>query len=434
MRAGCFAEDRVIELVNRRFVPFYYCTGGPGLGHDNDAKAFVGKKTGNQWAFLAVFDVDGQLLGESAIYADKNAAYDFLQGILRSNPAVDRMTATDAVAVAAAEARGAALVDRLRAGDIFEKVGRYDEATRLYSEIRASSVEVPTHVLADALLGLLRIYRYEQAWPLHSAVEAELRAIAVKESSRLLADADAEAGYRLIAARKYAEGRRVLQHRAQAETRGAQPSRRLAELHFNAGIACWYLGDRDWAKFHWCWVAENMPEDRLCRRAYIAAASEAMPYPNAEIGGFRADRDVCSIEDIERAYQDAHLRHKALRASFLAGRLTAAAAAEVEATERESDPERLVRCLRDGNAHVAENNRIVERLVALGSKSIGPALRAHSDPGFRGRGFALWAAATVARSTGRKSKEVLSAVSSASAMRDPFIRAIAASCRRILEQ
>ena len=62
MRAGCFAEPRVIRLLNRRFVSFYYNPGGPGLGKDPAAAAFTRGKTKNTYAFYAAFDASGQTI------------------------------------------------------------------------------------------------------------------------------------------------------------------------------------------------------------------------------------------------------------------------------------------------------------------------------------------------------------------------------------
>src|SRR5688572_6208944 len=86
MRAGGFAEERVIELINRRFVPFYYEVSGHGCAASPDATEFVGKKTRNPWAFLAAFAPDGEYLGETALYADKDRVFEFLRSLLVRHP------------------------------------------------------------------------------------------------------------------------------------------------------------------------------------------------------------------------------------------------------------------------------------------------------------------------------------------------------------
>ena len=72
MRAGAFAETRVIDLVNRRFVPFFYNVSADEPGASEPATAFVGTKTDNPHAFLAAFTPEGEYLGETAVYADKH--------------------------------------------------------------------------------------------------------------------------------------------------------------------------------------------------------------------------------------------------------------------------------------------------------------------------------------------------------------------------
>src|SRR5262245_53029428 len=92
MRAGCFAELRVINLLNHRFVPFYFNTGGPGLGRDAAAADFVKGKVRNKWAHFTAFAAD-QAVGETEVYADKDATFDFLVSLLRKYPEYDQCTA-----------------------------------------------------------------------------------------------------------------------------------------------------------------------------------------------------------------------------------------------------------------------------------------------------------------------------------------------------
>src|SRR5215510_9402715 len=100
MRAGCFAETRVINLLNRRFVNFYYNTGGPGLGKDPAAALFVKGKVKNTYAFYAAFSAAGEPLGVTDVYASKDNVFDFLVALLRANPEFDRFTREEENALA----------------------------------------------------------------------------------------------------------------------------------------------------------------------------------------------------------------------------------------------------------------------------------------------------------------------------------------------
>src|SRR5262245_22169672 len=96
MRGGPFSETRVIDLLNRRFVPFFYNTGGPGQGKDAAAAAFITGKVPNPWAFFAAFAPDGSVLGVTEIYAGTEDVCAFLVALLRAHPEFDRDTAAEA--------------------------------------------------------------------------------------------------------------------------------------------------------------------------------------------------------------------------------------------------------------------------------------------------------------------------------------------------
>ena len=83
MRGGPFSETRVIELLNHRFVPFYFNTGGPGEGHDEAASEFVTGKVPNRWAYFAAFAPDGSMLGQTAIYDGTSEVFTWLRALLR---------------------------------------------------------------------------------------------------------------------------------------------------------------------------------------------------------------------------------------------------------------------------------------------------------------------------------------------------------------
>jgi hypothetical protein len=71
--------------------------------------------------------------------------------------------------------------------------------------------------------------------------------------------------------------------------RARPQSRWLWEIRFYSGVACFFAGERDRSKFHWVWVCENIPDDRLYQRCYFSATIDQNPYPNPELG--RNDMD-----------------------------------------------------------------------------------------------------------------------------------------------
>src|SRR5262245_58094123 len=121
MRAGCFAETRVIQILNRRFVNYYYNTGGPGLGKSADAAAFTKGKTKNVWAFYAAFNAQGDPLGVTDVYASKDHVFDFLVALLRENPDYDRFTREEEAVLARAKAEPMNEAAQVEAGQLLEE-------------------------------------------------------------------------------------------------------------------------------------------------------------------------------------------------------------------------------------------------------------------------------------------------------------------------
>ena len=99
---------------------------------------------------------------------------------------------------------------------------------------------------------------------------------------------------------------------------------RTAEMHFYCGVACWFLDQRDWAKFHWCWVQEHLPEDRMYMRCRIASAAENMPYANPELGGHKS-RGMIGTHHIVREVERSMEIYENLKPKWKAGDFSAPA-------------------------------------------------------------------------------------------------------------
>jgi hypothetical protein len=306
MRAGCFAEPRVIRLVNRRFVPFFFNTSGMGLGDDDAAVAFVEDKLENPYAYLSAFDPNGTgpHLASSALYATKDEVFEFLTDLLAEHPEMAAYTDEEEQLLAAAREHADDPDALLAAAELHEDLGCYDEARRLYRCTR--DVANDARHEAAALRALLRIARYEADWTTLAVLLDEGSARSLDEWPELADDLDVERGYLLLSRGEHAEMRRVLEARIAARPQ----SKRTGELRFYAGVASYFLGDSERAEYHWCWVNENIPEDHLARRCYIAAARKAMPYANPELGGYSREGLIGgSIPLIKEAYAAARARY-----------------------------------------------------------------------------------------------------------------------------
>lgn len=296
MRAGCFAERRVVDLLNRRFVPYFFNRGGPGKGHDEAARKFTVGKTRNPYAYFAAFTPDGKYLGETGIYADKDAVFEWLLQQLQEHPEYAKPAEGEKQILEAADGAAPDSPLMITVARLHEELGQYDEAKKAWRGLAVSRDDADQS--AEARLALMRIARYQRRWKEHEAQEERLRK--TDTAGKYAIDLAVEQGHRLLFRKKYPAARDLLQ----PLTRKATGSPRLAEAHFHAGVACWFAGDRDWARFHWCWIVENLPDDRLYMRAYVAAAAEIMPYPNPELGNFKANGMIGTqhiVNEVERS-------------------------------------------------------------------------------------------------------------------------------------
>ena len=315
MRAGCFAEPRVIQLLNRRFVSFFYNTdAGPPQpnykGKDTQAKAFLNGKTQNKFAFYAAFTAAGEPVGVTDVYANKDIVFDFLVELLRLNPDFDRYTPAEEATLARAKLEPGNGQAQLEAGQLLEELGRYQQARPCLQ--KALEVAREPAPLAEAYRTLLRMARYERDWKQLEMLCQTVEKHRLFSRLDLGADLAAERSHQLKAEKKYQAMRQLME----AAIKQHPQSKRMSELRFQAGVACYFLNDKPWAYYHWCWVAENLPDDHLARRCYLAAAHEGMPYKNPELDNYAAPLRGGRTDVIEGAYQQAKEAYKELKGRF----------------------------------------------------------------------------------------------------------------------
>lgn len=128
-------------------------------------------------------------------------------------------------------------------------------------------------------------------------------------------DVAMESAYHLLDARSW-EPARTLLHLA---IRKFGDSERMGEMHFSAGVASFFLEQKDWARFHWCWVMKNIPDDCNYMRCYMAATAEAMPYANPELGGYKGGKGMISHALADKARDAAMKDYEKLLPEWKAG-------------------------------------------------------------------------------------------------------------------
>src|SRR5262245_40777149 len=387
MRGGPFSETRVIELLNRRFVPFYFNTGGPGEGRDAAAHAFVTGKVPNRWAYFAAFAPDGRILAETGIYDGTEEVFAWLRALLRRHPEFDRPTAKESEMRKQAGAELAA-PDALEVARSCEQLTWYAESKRAYDRVLAVG-DGPQR--ADAHRGLLRIARADRDWPAHTTALTAANASA--EAAALATDLAIERGLRLLAERRFATARVELE----SAIAGAGDSPRLAELHYEAGRACWFADDRDWAKAHWCWILDQRPDDRMAMRARLAAGAEVFPYPNSELDNFTPKTGPVGPDALDGGVRASQRIYQRLRERLVANAFDLEAARSAAAKEPEvalaraaaatvdpiDAPDSLVARLADADAE--SRSKLTEQIVACGEAAAQPLVVAVGNPDFRGR-------------------------------------------------
>lgn len=315
MRAGCFAEPRVINLLNRRFVSFFYNTdAGPPQPHfkgkDKDAKAFLKDKTQNKFAFYAAFTAAGDPVGVTDVYANKDVVFDFLVELLRLNPEFDRNTPAEEATLAKARSEPSNAHAQQDAGVLLEELGRYSLARPRFQQVLVLSQE--PKLLAEAYRNLLRMARYERDWKSLEALCHQIEKHPLVTSLDLGPDLAAERSYHLKADKQYEAMRKL----TETAIKQYPQSKRMSELRFQAGVARYFLEEKPWAYYHWCWAAENLPDDHLARRCYLAAAHEGMPYKNPELDNYAAPLRGGRTDVIQGAYNQAKEAYQNLKGKF----------------------------------------------------------------------------------------------------------------------
>ncbi len=129
-----------------------------------------------------------------------------------------------------------------------------------------------------------------------------------------------------------------------------------------------------------------------------------MPYPNYELGGFKADVGNIGTGEIVSGVQAATEVHRGLVAG-----------------------------LRDGNEFVPANNKRVEQLEAMGERSLSALQAVVRDEHFPGRGYAAWALASVLKVTGTRPPEAMELLEQARSSSSGYVSELARSGLSILD-
>jgi tetratricopeptide (TPR) repeat protein len=238
LRSGPFSDERIIGLLNSRFVPFYFDLGKGSPAGDDAGKAFVvavKEELGGMSVPtppVLLMTPEGELLAEVSNYASEEEVLGALRKVLEDHPEF------------AHSAAGEQELPRLERARIAHWLGDDEAARALLSRDRSQGES----------LFLAQIAR--------RAGEFEKAVAALVELDRESRAADLALEHALIAWRQgqYAD---MLEALEAYPPEGA----RAAEAQYHTGLAQFHLGDPKTARSTWSALVDRFGENRWSYRA-----------------------------------------------------------------------------------------------------------------------------------------------------------------------
>ena len=238
LRSGPFSDERIIGLLNARFVPFYFDLGPGSPAGDDDAKEFViavkqglgGRSVPTPPVLLMT--PEGELLAEISNYASEEKMLGALRDVLKKHPEF------------AQPREGEQELPRLERARIAHWLGDDGAARALLERDRSP----------EESLFLAQVAR--RAGELDEAVKA----LGELDPESHAADLSVERGLIALRRGKYEEMCEAVEA---YPTEGA----RAAEAQYLLGLAQFHLGDPKVARSTWSELVERFGENRWSYRA-----------------------------------------------------------------------------------------------------------------------------------------------------------------------
>jgi len=248
LRAGPLSDERVIRLINRRFVPFYFDLSDSGVMADPDARRFVVKANrrlggrGVPTPNLMIMTPEGEVVTEVSNYGTTAQVLRGLVHALERKPDYDQpsqMEKEHTEDIIAAQIRIDLLDD--------------DGARHVLDKVIARS-DTPTRVCDGAHYLLGRIARLDRDF---ATMEGHFNRVKDKD---LADDIRMERAYPFWYAKEYQELRA---HLAQFP----KNSPRYSEAQYYLGLALFHLGDSKTARKTWASAIKSCSQDPWIYRA-----------------------------------------------------------------------------------------------------------------------------------------------------------------------
>jgi hypothetical protein len=248
LRAGPLSDERVIRLINRRFVPLYFDLSKHGVMADKAARKFVVQANGRLGGQgvptpnLMIMTTKGKVVGEVSNYGTTRQV---LKGLLRAldkNPDYDQPSELEKNHT-----------DDIMAAQIKVDLLDYEGATKILKSLaknKNAPAEVHDHV--NYLLG--RLCRMDRDW---KAMAGYLKKVKSKD---LADDVRMEQAYRFWCQEEFEQLRA---HLAQFP----KDSNRVTEASYHLGLAHYHLGAKKDARKVWSRCVKSCSQDPWIYRA-----------------------------------------------------------------------------------------------------------------------------------------------------------------------
>ena len=249
LRAGPLSDERVIRLINRRFVPIYFDLSDHGVMADRDARRFVVKANrvlgggGVPTPNLMIMTPAGKVVTEVSNYG---STYQVLKGLMK---ALRKQPELDQPGPAEKDHK-----DDLVAADARIDLLDYDGARKILRKAARASKDETVVDQAHYRLGYLA--RMDRDW---QAMEAHFGKI--KDEHKMLAnDMRMERAYQFWCEEEY---EKLRDHLAQFP----EGTNRYTEAMYHLGLAWYHLDDKKRAQKIWRGGIKSCSQDPWIYRA-----------------------------------------------------------------------------------------------------------------------------------------------------------------------
>ena len=238
MRAGPFSNEKVIRLLNRRFIPFHFDLSSHGYLGDQDASDWV-KKHLPQFAGSGVstppvvfVTPDGKVVGQVDNYAPAETYLAGLQKALKENPEHNKLSEEESK------------LSGIEKSKLLFDLQQYDEAATALKDVKSDE--------ASFWRGRIALFQGDS-----NAAQSHFSEVKLEE---LLDDVRMEKAMMLWADNKFVELAKLL-------TDFPTDSNRSSQARYFLGLAHFHQDKKDDAKKTWKDLIDHSKEDRWVYRA-----------------------------------------------------------------------------------------------------------------------------------------------------------------------